>query len=226
VKFGAHMSSTTEHGASWRDEVAQLEAQIGVLRKAVSQEWEDDPFSERGSTLGSPRLARQPSLSTSAHLAEVPPSTSSGSDNTNQGDALSTSCPASASMQVPASQPSEGDQVKEMLHELEKLELALVHERQQNNRLLAEKLAIEKAHARDMAELEGMLKQSMEEVESLRAENRRLLGENAKLLVVGEVDATTTTLCTASEAEIDSSVGVLGRMASMGHIGAGSPCSR
>jgi len=121
-------------------------------------------------------------------------------------------------MRVPTSHPPEIDQVKEMLQELERLELALVEETQKNNRLEAEKTALETCQARDLAELENMLKQSMEEVEILRAENRRLLGENAKLLAVGEVDETTTTLGTVSEAEIDSSGAVVVRTASIGHM--------
>lgn len=211
------MSLTTEPGTSWRDEVAQLEAQIGNLRKAVSQ---DSPWpSERGSTLGSPRMEKRPSLSTSAPLVQVPLTSSDGLGQKSQGDTISASCPVSAFVQPRTLQPSKNDEVQEMFQELEKLEIALVQEKQNNKRHVAEKLAMEKSHARDMTELESMLKQCMEETEGLRAENRRLLGLNAKLLAVGEVDATTTTLCTASEAEIDSSGVVLGRMVSMGHLG-------
>lgn len=209
------MSLTTERRPSWRDEVAQLEAQIGNLRKAVSQEsvWP----SELGSTLGSPRMEKRPSLSTSAPLVQVPLTSSDGLDHSNPGDMMSASCPVNAFARL--SQPPANDEVKEMFQEFEKLELALVQEKHKNNRIVAEKSAMEKSHARDMTELEGMLNASMEEVEGLRAENRRLLGLNAKLLAVGEVDATTTTLCTASEAETDSS---LGHMASMGHLGSPS----
>lgn len=215
------MSVTTEPGGSWRDEVAQLEAQIGKLRQSVNQ---DSPYiSERTPTLGSPRMEKRPSLSTSAPLVQVPLTTSSdglSQSHTSQGDAISASCPVDAFVQPPrTAQPSENSEVQEMFQELEKLEIALVQEKQNSKRLMAEKAAMEKSHGRDMVELESMLKQCMEEVEGLRAENRQLLGLNAKLLAGGEVDATTTTFCTASEAEIDSSGAVLDRMVSMGHLG-------
>mmetsp|Transcript_19096 Transcript_19096/g.43376 ORF Transcript_19096/g.43376 Transcript_19096/m.43376 type:complete len:206 (+) Transcript_19096:88-705(+) len=119
-----------------------------------------------------------------------------------------------ASPRSPSGGDSEGRadiQLKEMFHELESLEIALMQERQKNNVLTEEKATREAAHSRDIAELEGMLKQATSENERLIAENRRLLGEVASLRAgvketsISAADLNSTTSYTASEPEIERS---------------------
>lgn len=69
----------------------------------------------------------------------------------------------------------------EMYRELEGLELALAKERHRVAALADEKAASETAHSRDIAALEGMLQQVMEERDRLKAQGERLLDENARL---------------------------------------------
>eukprot|EP00427_Karlodinium_veneficum_P010441 CAMPEP_0169077624 /NCGR_PEP_ID=MMETSP1015-20121227/8979_1 /TAXON_ID=342587 /ORGANISM="Karlodinium micrum, Strain CCMP2283" /LENGTH=199 /DNA_ID=CAMNT_0009137163 /DNA_START=52 /DNA_END=651 /DNA_ORIENTATION=- len=57
----------------------------------------------------------------------------------------------------------------EALRELERLELALVQEKQHSSRLLDQKRAVEESHTRDVEMLERMLKQVLAENELLRS---------------------------------------------------------
>mmetsp|Transcript_111506 Transcript_111506/g.310510 ORF Transcript_111506/g.310510 Transcript_111506/m.310510 type:complete len:209 (+) Transcript_111506:68-694(+) len=169
--------------APWRSEVARLELQLGELRDAVVRD--------------SQTLASIPALPL------------------GRGGGLCSTVPAlrpAAAAPAPAAGPQAPDeQLAEMYRELENLELALVQERQRVHALLEEKSAREVSHARDIAELEGMLKQATCEKDRLVAENRRLLAE-VSALRAGMKDApfalpdwSSMTSCTASEPEIERS---------------------
>eukprot|EP00429_Kryptoperidinium_foliaceum_P053011 CAMPEP_0176097624 /NCGR_PEP_ID=MMETSP0120_2-20121206/48947_1 /TAXON_ID=160619 /ORGANISM="Kryptoperidinium foliaceum, Strain CCMP 1326" /LENGTH=135 /DNA_ID=CAMNT_0017431627 /DNA_START=43 /DNA_END=451 /DNA_ORIENTATION=- len=66
-------------------------------------------------------------------------------------------------------QHSGGVAIMDAMRELERLEMALVEERQRGARLEEERRALEEARERDVSMLEGMLHQALKENELLKA---------------------------------------------------------
>mmetsp|Transcript_36574 Transcript_36574/g.105381 ORF Transcript_36574/g.105381 Transcript_36574/m.105381 type:complete len:181 (+) Transcript_36574:64-606(+) len=81
----------------------------------------------------------------------------------------------------PAGVASAADDVAELYRELERLEVALVEERQRSAALLEERIAGQEAQARDIASLEAMLCHVSAERDRLAAENSALHEELAAL---------------------------------------------
>lgn len=72
-------------------------------------------------------------------------------------------------------------ELRDLYDELQSLEHALVSEKEKASILVEERSELQALHARDIASLEAMLQQVVEERDRLSVENRHLLAENARL---------------------------------------------
>mmetsp|Transcript_674 Transcript_674/g.1316 ORF Transcript_674/g.1316 Transcript_674/m.1316 type:complete len:235 (-) Transcript_674:57-761(-) len=212
------MQQTPESGL-WRDEVTRLEIQLQELRDAVER--------NAPRMLARPVPTPRPVIPSPEPSLELPSPCSSQDvqrqyheqrhSNNVLNDSAEGGHEAAAELQLqataqpssPMSSPPAG-QLMEMFRELETLELALVQERNKVNSLTEEKAAREESHARDIAELEGMLQYATTEQDKLRSENDRLRAEMATVRAIGDkeavcspADMTTTTSCSASEPEME-----------------------
>mmetsp|Transcript_37705 Transcript_37705/g.107181 ORF Transcript_37705/g.107181 Transcript_37705/m.107181 type:complete len:176 (+) Transcript_37705:98-625(+) len=99
--------------------------------------------------------------------------------------AVASEIPAKDAVAVatPTGAGSAPDEMAEVYRELERLELALLQEKQQVFVLTEENAANQEAHLRDIAALEAMLQQVGDDRDRLAAENRVLAAELAEMQV-------------------------------------------
>eukprot|EP00929_Paragymnodinium_shiwhaense_P116316 TRINITY_DN8576_c0_g1_i1.p1 TRINITY_DN8576_c0_g1~~TRINITY_DN8576_c0_g1_i1.p1 ORF type:complete len:214 (-),score=68.93 TRINITY_DN8576_c0_g1_i1:209-850(-) len=104
---------------------------------------------------------------------------------TQKLDAVASTSEAKATRPESAQQQQQtqqlDDELRDLYKELESLEHALNNEREKAASLAEDRVESEAAHVRDIAALEAMLQQVVNERDRLASENRRLTDENVSL---------------------------------------------